>query len=96
MEHEQNTNERQQPRLTLLKGRNEEHLTNLIRDGIKVDAVVMDPPYCSGGSTGEACARLGLSFIGIEKNEAYFNTCKERLEPLFANCQGGKLEKNNN
>lgn len=53
-------------------------------------------PFMGGGSTGEACARLGLSFIGIEKNETYFNTCKERLEPLFANCQGGKLEKNNN
>ena len=260
MEHENETNERPQPLLTLLKGRNETHLQRLIEDGIKVDAVVMDPPYCSGGSTtaarakgmikyikslkrhanlvefgdemdqlsygatmlnlcqlmeellnppgyvfifsdwrqiainsivlqmssirfrgvipwnkkncrpnkgifknqcefvvwgtldgtsdkyadgyfeqspvqmkdryhatekpvalleyllsilpahartvcdpfmgggstGEACARLGLSFIGIEKNETYFNTCKELLEPLFANCQGGKLEKNNN
>ena len=94
MEHETNTNER--PHLTLLKGRNETHLEQLIADGIKVDAVVMDPPYCSGGSTGEACARLGLSFIGIEKNETYFNTCKERLEPLFANCQGVIHEKNNN
>lgn len=260
MEHETNTNERPQPRLTLLKGRNETHLKKLIEDGIKVDAVVMDPPYCSGGSTtaarakgnckyfkslskhpnlvefgdemdqlsygasllnlllkfeellnppgyvfifsdwrqiainsivlqmssirfrgvipwnkkncrpnkgvfknqcefvvwgtlngtsqkfrdgyieksappmnkrrhscekpvevleyllgilpddartvcdpfmgggstGEACARLGLDFIGIEKNETYFNTCKERLEPFFVNCQGVLNEKNNN
>ena len=69
-----------------------EYLLRILPD----DARTVCDPFMGGGSTGEACARLGLSFIGIEKNETYFNTCKERLEPLFANCQGGKLEKNNN
>lgn len=69
-----------------------EYLLRILPD----DARTVCDPFMGGGSTGEACARLGLDFIGIEKNEIYFNTCKERLEPLFANCQGGKLEKNNN
>ena len=69
-----------------------EYLLRILPDGART---VCDP-FMGGGSTGEACARLGLDFIGIEKNETYFNTCKERLEPLFANCQGVKSEKNNN
>ena len=63
---EQNTNERPQPHLTLLKGRNETHLQKLIEDGIKVDAVVMDPPYCSGGST--TAARFLAKIREILKN----------------------------
>ena len=69
-----------------------EHLLRILPDGART---VCDP-FMGGGSTGEACARLGLDFIGIEKNEIYFNTCKERLEPLFANCQEVMHEKNNN
>lgn len=32
------------------------------------------------GSTGEACLRTNRNFIGIEKEEKYFNIAKERLE----------------
>lgn len=36
---------------------------------------------CMGsGSTGVACLETGRSFIGIEKDEHYFNVAKERIE----------------
>ena len=31
------------------------------------------------GSTGVACMNTGRNFIGIEKDEKYFNIAKERL-----------------
>lgn len=35
---------------------------------------------CMGsGTTGVACKRLNRNFIGIEKNEDYFNIVKERI-----------------
>ena len=63
MEHENETNENMQPHLTLLKGRNETLLEQLIKDGIKVDAFVLDPPYCSGGSTTAARAKGMVKYI---------------------------------
>lgn len=37
--------------------------------------------FCMGsGTTGVACKRLNRSFIGIEKEEKYFNIAKERIE----------------
>lgn len=36
---------------------------------------------CMGsGTTGVACLRTGRSFIGIEKDETYFNLAKDRIE----------------
>ena len=70
MEHETTTNERSQPHLTLLKGRNETHLQKLIEDGIKVDAFVMDPPYCSGGSTTAARCKGMINYIKSLKYHA--------------------------
>ena len=38
---------------------------------------------CMGsGSTGEACLNTDRNFIGIERNENYFNIAKERIEKL--------------
>lgn len=37
-------------------------------------------PFMGSGSTGVACAGLGRDFIGIEKDEKYFNIAKRRLE----------------
>ena len=65
---EQNTKENTQPHLTLLKGRNETHLQRLIEDGIKVDAIVMDPPYCSGGSTTAARCKGMIKYIKSMKH----------------------------
>lgn len=41
-----------------------------------VDMVLTDPPY---GTTGVACKNLNRSFIGIEKDEKYFQIAKERI-----------------
>ncbi len=51
-------------------------------------ATVLDP-YMGSGTTGVACLRMGLNFIGIECEPSYFATARKRLEkedgryPLF-------------
>jgi len=40
--------------------------------------IVIDPTMGSG-ATGEACRDLGLRFIGIEKEDKWFQVCKQRL-----------------
>lgn len=42
-------------------------------------AIVVDP-YMGSGSTGVAAVRLGLRFIGVEIDEAYFNIACERID----------------
>lgn len=39
---------------------------------------VLDP-FAGGGSTGEACMALGRRFIGIEKNDVFFDGMRRRL-----------------
>ena len=41
--------------------------------------IVLDM-FMGSGSTGVACTNIGRSFIGIEKDENYFNIAKERIE----------------
>jgi len=50
--------------------------------------IVLDP-FMGSGTTGEACIKTGRRFIGIEKEEKYFQIAKERLEQvlLFQNEQ---------
>lgn len=43
------------------------------------DEIVLDP-FAGSGTTGVACLRLGRRFIGIEKDEAFAKTARERLE----------------
>ena len=47
-------------------------------DFIESETVV--DPYMGSGTTGVACARRGLAFVGIEKREPYFNIACERIE----------------
>lgn len=49
-------------------------MDTLIKDGMRVDVIITDPPY---GTT--ACKNLGRHFIGIELDEKYFNIAKERI-----------------
>ena len=37
-------------------------------------------PFMGSGSTGKACVRGGFDFIGIEKEEEYYNISKQRIE----------------
>lgn len=41
-------------------------------------------PYCMGsGTTGVACANTGRKFIGIERDDKYFDIAKSRIEQAF-------------
>jgi site-specific DNA-methyltransferase (adenine-specific) len=44
---------------------------------------VLDP-FMGSGSTGKAAALEGLEFIGIEKERAYFDIAKQRVENEYA------------
>ena len=56
-----------------------ELLEMLIKSFTNEGDLVLD--NCMGsGSTGVACKNLNREFIGIEKEEKYFNIAKERIE----------------
>lgn len=58
--------------------KNHDLLKNLIMDNSNDGDIVFDP-CMSSGSTGVVCINTGHNFIGIEKDEKYFNVAKERL-----------------
>lgn len=41
-------------------------------------------PFMGSGTTGISCVRNGRRFIGIEKDEAYFNTAVERIRSEYS------------
>jgi len=47
------------------------------------DVLVIDP-FCGTGSTGVACAKLGLDFIGIEQSAKYCAIAEERLALAYS------------
>lgn len=44
-------------------------------------------PFMGSGTTGVACAQLGRSFIGIEREPAYFDIACERIEQAYKQGQ---------
>lgn len=40
-------------------------------------------PFMGSGTTGVACAKLGHSFIGIERDEEYFDVACRRIEEAY-------------
>lgn len=41
-------------------------------------------PHCMGsGTTGVACANTGRKFIGIERDDTYFDIAKSRIEKAY-------------
>ncbi|CAM2792051.1 DNA-methyltransferase [Helicobacter felis] len=41
--------------------------------------------FCGSGSTGVACAQMGLDFIGVEKSAQYAQIAQENLQRAFKN-----------
>jgi len=52
--------------------------------GFLPDGVTVLDPYMGSGTTGVACVATGRAFIGIELNEAYFETACERIRRAYA------------
>lgn len=53
----------------------------LIKTYTQLGDVVLD--FCMGsGTTGAACVLAGRKFVGIEKDEKYFEIAKERIEAM--------------
>ena len=46
--------------------------------GVPKGATVLDP-YMGSGTTGIACIRLGMNFIGIERDAAHYKTACDRI-----------------
>jgi site-specific DNA-methyltransferase (adenine-specific)/modification methylase len=49
----------------------------------KESNVILDP-FMGSGTTGVACAKMGKTFIGIEKDPNYFKIACERIELAYA------------
>jgi modification methylase len=56
--------------------------TNILKN-IEGNIVVFDP-YLGSGTTGVACANMGKTFIGIEKDPKYFDIACERIQMAIA------------
>ncbi|MGL4976001.1 MAG: DNA-methyltransferase [Bosea sp. (in: a-proteobacteria)] len=50
----------------------------LVNDFTKPSQVVLDP-FMGSGTTGVACARMGRSFVGIERDPTYFDAACRRI-----------------
>lgn len=58
-------------------------LLDLVERYTKPGDTVLDP-FMGSGTTGVACAQLGRSFIGIEKDPQYFAIAQRRIEQAQA------------
>lgn len=68
-------------------------LEYLIKTYTNDNELVLDFTMGSG-STGVACLNTNRKFIGIELNDEYFNTAKERMKSDVNNNSDDKVEKN--
>ncbi len=53
-----------------------------IQQAPKSDSVL--DPFMGSGTTGVACARMGLQFVGIERERKYFDLACRRIEQAYA------------
>lgn len=62
----------------------------LVRLVTPPNGIVLDP-FMGSGSTGKACAIEGLNFVGVERDQEYFEIAKARIEaaqlPILQECQ---------
>ena len=57
-----------------------EVMKNII--SILPDGVTVIDPFMGSGTTGIACAELGVDFVGIELDPVYFEIAKSRIEAV--------------
>jgi len=55
-------------------------MNNIIGILPKSENLLIVDPFMGSGTTGIACQKYGVDFIGIEIDTEYFNIAKERLE----------------
>lgn len=48
------------------------------------EAATVCDPYMGSGTTGVACAQMGLRFTGIERERKYFDIACRRIEQAYA------------
>jgi len=48
------------------------------------DVATVCDPFMGSGTTGVACARMGLQFVGIERERKYFDIACRRIEQAYA------------
>jgi len=63
-------------------------MSYIVRLSVPAGGSVVDP-FMGSGTTGVSCAQLGRSFVGIEKDQRYFDTACERISR--AQSQGSLL-----
>ena len=61
-------------------------IENLIKRHSNEGDIVMDC-FMGGGTTGVACVHTNRDFIGVEINEQYFNTAKDRIGDEYAHIE---------
>lgn len=54
----------------------------LVKIHSNLDDIILDP-FLGSGSTGVAALQTGRSFIGIERDETYYETAKNRLDKVL-------------
>jgi DNA modification methylase len=76
------------PSANLARGEQLQHPTQkpvalIVRIMMKLNANVILDPFMGSGTTGVACARLGRTFIGIEREPKYFDIACRRIEDAY-------------
>ena len=66
-----------------------EPIINLIQVGSDEKDIVLDP-FMGSGTTGEACLRTSRYFVGIEREEKYFEMTCERLSKVWKEINGSE------
>jgi site-specific DNA-methyltransferase (adenine-specific)/modification methylase len=52
--------------------------------GLSKDALTVADPFMGSGTTGVACANMGKTFYGIEREPKYFDIACRRIEQAYA------------